>query len=109
TMKQPLLFLEANHAGSKMFGSPEQLTAYFKKKDDQLRTCCPEGSYAVELRSPGIAHGSFSDDFLLAAGDKATDAEIALHNLDLIETTIRDFLDLNLQGRKGTLDQLEAN
>jgi dienelactone hydrolase len=103
TQKQPLLFLEAYHPESNMGGSHEQHAAYFNKKEEQFKTCCPVGSYAVELRSPGIVHGSFSDDPLLESGDRATDADNARHNLDLIEKYVRDFLDLTLQGRKDTL------
>lgn len=101
--KQPLLFLEANPTESKMFGTHEQHEAYFKKKEEQFKTCCPPGSYAVELRSPGITHGSFSDDPLLESGDRVSDADIARHNLDLIEMYVRGFLDLTLQGRQETL------
>jgi len=108
TMKQPLLFLEAVHPESKMFGTPEQHAAYFKKKEEQFHTCCPSGSYGVELRSPGIVHGSFSDDPLLEAGN-ASDAEIARHNLDLIEMYIRAFLDQTLQGRSQTLFDRNQN
>jgi dienelactone hydrolase len=102
TMKQPLLFLEAWHPESKMFGTPEQHAAYFKKKEEQLETCCPAGGYGVELHSPGIGHGSFSDDPLLEAGS-ASDAGTAQHNLDLIETLVRAFLDQTLLGRSQTL------
>jgi dienelactone hydrolase len=102
TQKQPLLFLEAYHPEGKMFGTHEQLAAYFNKREGQFKTCCPPGSYAVELRSPGIVHGSFSDDPLLEAGDRVS-AGIALHNLGLIETVIRNFLDVALQGGKQAL------
>jgi predicted esterase len=102
TQKQPLLFLEAYHPASKMFGTHEQLVAYFNKREEQFKTCCPPGSYAIELRSPGIMHGSFSDYFLLEAGDRVADANIARHNLDLIEASISHFLDLALRGRKVT-------
>jgi dienelactone hydrolase len=108
TMKQPLLFLEAYHPGSKMFGTAEQLAAYFNKKEEQFKTCCPPGSYDVELRSTGMVHGSFSDDPLLEAGDRVSDAEVARHNLDLIETLIRDFLDRTLQGGTGTVFDTNA-
>ena len=101
-MKQPLLFLEVRQAGSKMFGSAEQIQGYFKKKEEQFQTCCPPGSYAVELRSPGVTHGNFSDEPLLEAA-KASDTEIARHNLDLIETFIRAFLDQTLQGARQPL------
>ncbi len=108
TMKQPLLFLEAYHPAGKMFGTPEQLAAYSTKREQQFKTCCPEGSYAVELRSPGIGHGSFSDDPLLESGGRGSDAEIARHNLDLIETVIRNFLDMTLQGGKQTLFEADS-
>jgi hypothetical protein len=97
--KQPLLFLEEYNPRSKMFGTPEQHTAYFNKREEQFKTCCTPGSYAVELRSPGITHGSFSDDPLLESGD----ANIARHNLDLIERYVRAFLDQTLRERRGSL------
>lgn len=105
--KQPLLFLEEHNPEDKMFGTHEQQAAYFNKKEEQFKTCCPPGSYAVELRSPGIGHGSFSDDPLLESGGRVSDADMARHNLDLIETYIRTFLDVTLQGRKVAL--LEGN
>ena len=100
TLKQPLLFLEVDDPESKMFGTHEQILAYFKKKEEQLQTCVP-GSYAVALRSPGITHGSYSDDLLLEAGDRRSEVDVARHNLDLIETFVRAFLDQTLQGRPG--------
>jgi hypothetical protein len=106
TQKQSLLFLEAYHPESKMFGTHEQLVAYFKKEEEQLQTC-PHGSYAVELHSPNIFHGSFSDEPLSVAGDRAT-AEIAQHNLDLIEEYVRAFLDKTLQARPRTLLDLDS-
>src|SRR5581483_1407491 len=60
TLKQPLLFLEAYHPESQMGGTPAEHAAYFKKKEEQLRTTRP-GSYDVVLKSTGIAHPSFSD------------------------------------------------
>jgi dienelactone hydrolase len=98
TMKQPLLFLEASNPQSRMFGSPQQIADYLKKKDQQFQTCCPPESYAVELRSPGIAHGSFSDDPILEANGRASDAAVAQHNLELIEQVVRGFLDAALRG-----------
>jgi dienelactone hydrolase len=104
-MKQPLLFLEGYHvespagqphAPNTMAGTHAQIVEYQKKKEEQLQSC-PRGSYAVELKSPGMIHGSFSDDPLLAAGDKASDIAVALHNLDLIETFIREFLGKTLK------------
>ncbi len=104
TLKQPLLFLEVDDPKAKMFGTHEQLLAYFKKKEEQLQTCVP-GSYAVGLRPPGITHGSYSDDPLLEAANPAQ-ANAARHNLDLIETFVRAFLDQTLRGGPG--NALEA-
>ena len=100
TLKQPLLFLEVDYDESKMFGTHEQHLAYFKKKEEQLQTCV-SGSYAVALRSPGINHGSYSDDGLLEATDPSQ-ADIARHNLGLIETFVRAFLDRTLRGGQGS-------
>ena len=66
-IQQPLLFLEAIHDEAHMGGTHEQHLQYFKKRDEQLKKC-PAGTYAVVLRSPGIMHGSFSDDPFLGAG-----------------------------------------
>ena len=44
------------------------------------------------LRSPGIAHPSFSDiPLLFAEQDEFPRREVVLHNLDLIERFVRDF------------------
>jgi hypothetical protein len=50
-----------------------------------------------------MVHGSFSDHPLLTAADGAPDAEIALHNLDMIEAFIRAFLDKKLKQTKVTI------
>lgn len=102
TMKQPLLFLEAFHPESKMGGTPAQHLEYFKKREAQLEQC-PVGTYAVVLHTPGIVHGSFSDYSLLAAENHPDKTSMALHNLDLIETFIRAFLDRTLNHEKDTL------
>ena len=102
TMKQPLLFMEAYHPESKMGGTHAQHEEYFKKREAQLESC-PKGTYAVVLRTPGIMHGSFSDYALLSAGDRSDEVNQALHNLDLIETFIRAFLERTLDHAKGTL------
>jgi alpha-beta hydrolase superfamily lysophospholipase len=103
TLKQPLLFLEAYHAESQMAGTPAEQAAYFKKKEEQLQRSRP-GSYDVILRSPGIAHPSFSDIPLLFAGQDGFPArELVLHNLDLIRSYVREFLDRNLKGDKAPL------
>lgn len=103
TLKQPLLFLEAYHPDSQMAGTPSEHAAYFKKREDQLQAT-RLGSYAVVLRSPGIAHPSFSDIPLLFAGqDGFPQTDVVLHNLDLIEKYIREFLGRNLRQEKAPL------
>jgi dienelactone hydrolase len=103
-IRQPLLFLEAYHDEAHMGGTHEQHLEYFKKREEQLKKC-PAGTYAVELRSPGIEHGSFSDDPFLAAGDRAQEINTARHNFDLITTFVRAFLDKTLnQDRSTVLD-----
>jgi dienelactone hydrolase len=102
-MKQPLLFLEADHPASQMGGTPAQLKKYFEKREQQLKSC-PAGSYAVVLKSPGIAHPSFSDMPLLFAGKQGyPETKIVLHNHELIETFVRAFLDKNLKHSKTPL------
>jgi dienelactone hydrolase len=102
-MKQPLLFLEADHPEAQMGGTHAQHEEYFKKKEEQLASC-PPGSYDVILKSPGIAHPSFSDIPLLFAGkDGYPETPIVLHNLELIETFVRAFLDKNLKHEKAPL------
>jgi dienelactone hydrolase len=102
TMKQPLLFLEGYHPESTTGGTHAQIMDFLKKKEEQLQTC-PRGSYAVELKSPGMVHGSFSDHPLLSAAGRGADVEVALHNLDMIEAFIRAFLDRNLMQTQSTL------
>jgi dienelactone hydrolase len=103
TLKQPLLFLEADHSASQMGGTPAQHQEYFKKKEEQLQRS-PPGSYNVTLKSPGIAHPSFSDIPLLFAGrDGYPETSLVLHNLELIETFIRAFLDKNLRRAEAPL------
>ncbi len=103
TMKPPLLFLEAEHPESQMGGTHADHELYFKKKEEQLQSC-PAGTYDVVLTSPGIAHPSFSDIPLLFAGrDGYPETGIVLHNLELIETFVRAFLNANLKGEKTLL------
>lgn len=110
-MKPPLLFLEGYHAEAQagrphgrnvMAGTHEEVVEFLKKREEQLQTC-PRGSYAVVLKSEGMVHGSFSDDPLLAAGDRGPEVKVAMHNLDLIEAFIRAFLDKNLKHAKAPL------
>jgi pimeloyl-ACP methyl ester carboxylesterase len=103
SMKQPLLFLEADHPESQMGGTHAQHEEYYKKKEEQLQRC-PPGSYNAVLKSPGIAHPSFSDMPLLFAGKQGYPrTSVVLHNLDLIKTFVRTFLDKNLKQEKAPL------
>jgi predicted esterase len=100
---QPLLFLEAFHPETNMGGSPDQIAEYKKVKEKQLQEL-GSGSYEVVLRSPGIAHPSFSDVPLLFHGqDGYPEPPIALHNLDLITRFVRAFLDKTVLGEKQAL------
>lgn len=100
TMRQPLLFLEANHPANQMGGPPDQMANYEKIKQKQLLELRP-GSYDVVLRSPGIAHPSFSDVPLLFHGqDGYPEPPIAIHNLGLITGFVRAFLDTTLRGER---------
>ena len=86
-----------------MLATPAERAAYFKKKEEQLQTSRP-GSYDVVLRSTGIAHPSFSDIPLLFAGqDGYPLTPIVLHNHDLIERYVREFLGRNLRQEKTPL------
>jgi dienelactone hydrolase len=104
TMKQPLLFLEAYHPHSQMGGLSEaRIAEYEKTREEQLQSC-PRGTYAVVLKSPGIAHPSFSDLPLLSPGEKDyPTAEVSSHNLDLIERFTREFLNKTLKQEKAPL------
>jgi len=103
TIQQPLLFLEAYHDEAHIFGTHEQKLAFFKKEDEQLAKC-PAGSYRVVLNPPGMVHGSFSDSYVLIAGNfpKQTTAQ-ALHNLTLIESYILAFLNKNFENTPAPL------
>jgi pimeloyl-ACP methyl ester carboxylesterase len=103
TQKQPLLFLEAYHPESQMAGTPAEHGAYFRKKEEQLQTLRP-GSYDVTLKSPGIAHPSFSDYPLFFAGrDGFPETTVVLHNHDLIEKYVREFLGKTLRQENAPL------
>jgi hypothetical protein len=96
TIQQPLLFLEAYHDEAHIFGTHEQKLAFFQKEKDQLAKC-PAGSYRVTLNPTSMMHGSFSDTFLLHAGNTPQQSTQALHNLELAESYILAFLDKNLK------------
>ena len=100
TMKQPLLFLEAQ---SRMFGTKEQLEAYSKTKEQQLQAC-PPGTYNVILKTPGIAHPSFSDIPLFFAGTQGyPEVSVVRQNHRVIQQFVRAFLDKTLRGQKAPL------
>ena len=96
TIQHPLLFLEAYHDEAHIFGTHEEHLAFFKKEKEQLARC-PAGSYDVVLNPPGMMHGSFSDTFVLQAGNTPEQSAQAIHNLALTESYILAFLDKNLK------------
>lgn len=96
-VQQPLLFLEAYHDEAHIFGTHEEKLAFFKKEKEQLAKC-PKGSYDVVLNPPGMVHGSFSDSYVLHAGNTAEQRAQALHNLALAESYVLAFLDQRLKG-----------
>jgi dienelactone hydrolase len=100
--QQPVLLLEVEHTGERMPFSPEQYNDFLKTKDTEFKLC-PPGSYDVLLKSAGLFHGSFSDYRLLAASGNQSETEQALHNLRLIESYTRAFLDKTLKQEKEPL------
>ena len=90
-----------------MGGTRAEHQAYWKKKEEQLQSC-PPGSYDVVLKSTGIAHPSFSDIPVLFVGhDGYPEIDAVLHNHQLIEIFVREFLDKNLnkQSRRYWMEQ----
>ena len=82
--------------------SSEQYNEFLKVKNEELKLC-PADSYDIILKSAGLFHGSFSDYRLLAANGSPSETERALHNLSLIESFTRAFLDKNLKHEKEPL------
>jgi dienelactone hydrolase len=101
-LQQPVLLLEVDQTGKRKPFSEAQFADFQKKEEEQLNQC-PKGSYHVLLNAPGLFHGSFSDYLLLAANGDATKTEEAIHNLRLIESFTRGFLDKNLKGEKAPM------
>jgi pimeloyl-ACP methyl ester carboxylesterase len=102
TFHQPVLLLEVDPRGRRMPFSPAQYDDFVKKEEGQL-DLCPQRSYHVLLKAPGLLHGSFSDYWLRVANGNATQTEEALHNLRLTESFTRAFLDKYLKGEKAPL------
>ena len=96
TIQQPLLFLEAYHDEAHIFGTHEQKLAFFAKEKEQLAKC-PAGSYRIVLNPPAMMHGSFSDAYVLHAGNTPEQTAQALHNLALAQSYILAFLNKNLK------------
>jgi pimeloyl-ACP methyl ester carboxylesterase len=93
---QPVLLLEVDHSGDRKPFSETQYTDYLKEKEAELNRC-PMGSYHVELKAPGLYHGSFSDYGLLAAQGRVAETQIALHNLRLTQSFTLAFLNKYLK------------
>ena len=89
--------------------SETQYTDYLKKKEAELNRC-PLGSYDVELKAPGLVHGSFSDYRLLAAQGRVGETQTALHNLRLTQSFTLAFLDKYLkQASEPLLDNVSQD
>ena len=102
-MRQPLLLLEPQATEGSMFGTAEQIQAYLRKKEEQLKSSA-QGSYHVTLKAPGMAHPSFSDTPIFFAGkDGYPNISAVRHNHRLIQSFVRAFLDKNLKGLKTSL------
>jgi predicted dienelactone hydrolase len=97
--QQPVLLLELNHAGERMPFSAAEYSDFRKKVEAQLNGC-PKGSFDILLKSPGLAHGSFSDYPLRVANGEPTQTEQALYNLRLTQRFTLAFLDKSLKGEK---------
>jgi hypothetical protein len=96
-------WLEPYYTESQMAGTSTEHTAYFKKKEEQLQATRP-GTYDVVLRATGLLHPAFSDIPLLFAGqDGYPPTDIVLHNLEVIEKYVREFLGKNLRQEKAPL------
>lgn len=91
-LQQPLLFMEIARSEAQMGGTHQEHEAYFRKREEQLRQA-PAGSYDVILRAGGMRHSSFSDGPILNAGSDIEARHAAEHNLEIIETAVRTFLD----------------
>ena len=100
--QQPVLLIEVDQTGKRMPFSLAQYNDFLRKEEAQLNMC-PKGSYHVLLNSPGLVHGSFSDYRLRMASGNPKDTEEALHNLNLIESFTRAFLDKYLKDERSPL------
>jgi predicted dienelactone hydrolase len=100
--QQPVLLLEVDHTGDRMPYSPEQYNDFLKVKEAELKLC-PPGSYDIILKAPDLYHGSFSDYRVLAATGHQLETEQAVHNLSLIESFTRAFLNKTLNRAKEPL------
>ena len=96
TLQQPLLLLEPYYRNPKWPGRRKRLTAYFKKKEAQLQATGPEATmwYCERRASPTLRSLTLRCSLL---GDGYPPTDIVLHNLELIETYVREFLDKNFK------------
>jgi predicted dienelactone hydrolase len=105
-LEQPLLYVEA--AGTPTFSDQQladrgitraawtaSVTRVADTQERQLREV-RSGSYKVQLRAPGMNHGSFGDTSLSATTPEAE--RRALHNLGLTIEVTRAFLDKHVKG-----------
>jgi dienelactone hydrolase len=101
--KQPALYVEspfipisADHLKELHQTGKEWIQWWRESVRTQLRAFEGGGYYAL-LTSPGVSHRSYSDQSLLAPGDRPGQKQ-SLRNLRLIETVTRAFTDKYLKG-----------
>jgi predicted dienelactone hydrolase len=110
-LKQPFLFVEAtpplNFTDQELAARgitradwDKNANAVAVTQERQLRGG-RAGGYKVELRAPGMNHGSFGDTTLSATTPQA--AERAVHNLRLTIEITHAFLEKTLEGEANTL------
>jgi hypothetical protein len=114
TMNQPfMLFLHMTKTPNptdqelaNMGYSREQLKVLIQsveKKQTDLLTGMPTGSYRVTLATAGNSHMSFSDLPLLAAADDEVEYANNLITLQVVRTCTLSFFEEALQGKKNTI------
>jgi predicted dienelactone hydrolase len=104
---QPFLLVEVPHTPTgeelvRMGETRAQFNEYITRKETQLRNCSG-GSYHVLLKGRGMIHASFDDYPLFGSANNPGANRVALHNLQVIESITRAFLDMYLKQERQPL------
>jgi predicted esterase len=97
-VEHPFLLLEVHRPGltdaqlARMGETRAEFDEFISRKESQLRSCRAD-CYDVALKAPRMVHGSFSDFPLLESDRDPAQVRTARHNLELIESLTRAFLD----------------